>query len=191
MFKRLFGKKSEGVGDASAIPKADFSIALTHIGGAPELDFLLIEPSDEDMLRALDGWSWIDLTGLTAIAVSAFGEVFFQGKTGSIVQLDSIEGCKREVASSLSGFVAALLEPAGRDDLLLAGLIIGARNKGILLSPGECYDFKVAPILGGPMDVEHIQKLSFVVKLHIAGQLHEQVKDLSPGTRINRVEISD
>lgn len=191
MFKRLFAKKTASVDGASSTPHGNFSISLTHIGGAPELDFLLINPSDVDIVRALDGWTWIDLAGLTAIAVSAFGEVFFQGQTGAIIQLDSIEGSKREVANSLAEFVAALMEPAERDDLLLAGHIIGARNKGILLSPGECYDFKVAPILGGPMDVEHMQKLSFVVKLHIAGQLHEQVKDLPSGTRVNRIEIAD
>lgn len=46
-------------------------------------------------------------------------------------------------------------------------------------------------MLGCPMDVEHMHKLSFVVKVHIAGQLHEQVKDLPLGTRIDRIEITD
>ncbi|MEZ0243986.1 MAG: T6SS immunity protein Tdi1 domain-containing protein [Sphingomonas sp.] len=191
MFKRLFGGKSGGRSEASAAPLAPVSVALAHIGGTPELDFLLISPAEDDIVRALDGWHWIGLAGLTAIAVSAFGEVFFQDANGSILQLDTIEGKKRIVAGSLAEFTANLLEADRRDDLLLAGLIIGARNAGMLLSPGECYDFRVAPVLGGAMDVEHIEKLAFVVKLHIAGQLHEQVKDLPPGTRIDSVSISD
>ena len=70
-------------------------------------------------------------------------------------------------------------------------MVIGARLKGLLLDDGECYDFKIAPVLGGKMSSDEMQKLSFVVKVHIAGQLHEQVKDLPPGTRITSVSISD
>lgn len=175
-------RKNEDVGGVS--------VDLAPIGGPPEVAVLLIEVPDVDIIRALDGWKWLPLKGLTAIAVSAFGEVFFRDDTGSVHQIDTIEGKLSKVANSLPEFTAILQDEAGRDDLLFGGLVIGARNMGLVLDAGECYDFKLPPILGGQMDVAHMEKLSFVVKLDLAGQLHEQVKDLPPGTKINRVTIS-
>ncbi len=191
MFKRLFGGKSGGgsVPEPGSAPKGDFSVALADISG-PELDFLLIRPSDEDIARALDGWRWIGLAGLTAMAVSAFGEVFFQREDGAILHLDTLDGALAPVADSLSQWVANLNGPEHRDRLLLAGLVIAARSRGIVLAAGECYDFKLPPALGGATDVEQMHKQLFVVKSSIAGQLHEQIKDLPPGTPIDKIEIS-
>lgn len=186
MFKRLFGRKPGGNATGG-----DVSVELARIGGAPELEFLLIYPSPDDVRRGLDGWRWIGLAGLTVIAVSAFGEPFFQTGDGAIVQLDTLDGSKRVVADNLPAFAAALLEPEGRDELLLGGLVAAARSAGIVPAPGECYDFTHPPALGGAMDVAHMTTLSLVVKLDLAGQLHEQVKDLPPGTPVDRITIAD
>ncbi|MCW4463588.1 DUF1851 domain-containing protein [Sphingomonas sp. BT-65] len=166
------------------------SVELTSIGGPPELDYLFIEIPEVDVIRAIDGWKWLPLKGLTAIAVSAFGEVFLRDSAGVIHQIDTIEGKLSKAANSLPELAAMLQDAEARDNLLFAGLVIGARRRGLILEPGECYDFRLAPIVGGNMGVDEMQKLSFVVKLHIAGQLHEQVKDLPPGTRISNVNIS-
>jgi len=44
--------------------------------------------------------------------------------------------------------------------------------------------FKVAPVLGAAIAVENIEVMDFEVIVHIAGQLHRQVGDLPPGSRI-------
>ncbi|MDK2767624.1 MAG: DUF1851 domain-containing protein [Sphingomonas sp.] len=178
-----FSGKRKDAGDI------DLPVELISIGGPPELAHLFIDIPAVDILRGLDGWRWVGLSGLTAIAVSAFGEVFFRDDVGAIHQIDTIEGKLSKVAASLPDLTATLQDADARDSLLLGGLVIGARNRGLLLEPGECYDFKLAPIIGGKMDVSDMEKLSFVVKLHIAGQLHEQVKDLPPGTPIGKVTI--
>jgi len=165
-------------------------VELTAIGGLPELEALFIDIPAIDILRAIDAWKWLPIKGLTAIAVSAFGEVFLRDSDGAIHQIDTIEGKLTKVAKSLPQLTILLQDAEARDHLLFGGLVIGARNSGLILEPGECYDFKLAPVLGGKMGVEEMEKLSFVVKLHIAGQLHEQVKDLPPGTKINQVTIS-
>ena len=43
-----------------------------------------------------------------------------------------------------------------------------------------------APILGGELSVSNIQVIDFVVSINILGQLHRQVRDLPPGTRISK-----
>jgi hypothetical protein len=191
MFKRLFGKKTDAEPRPEARDDEGFSVDLVHIGGTPELEHLFISPSVEDVHRALDGWKWIGLTGLRAIAVSAFGEVFFQSADDTVLHLDTLEGRLSPVSRDLPEFIAKLLEAEHRDALLLGGLVMSARSRGMPLPPGHCYDFKLPPALGGAMDVDQIRTQLFVVKLDLAGQLHEQVKDLPPGTPIDKITISD
>jgi hypothetical protein len=167
------------------------AIELERIGGARELEWSLIEISETEIRQALDGWTWIGLDGLTVVAISAFGDLFVRSSDRAIHMLDTLEGKLKRVAPSLAGFAAQLQEPTIRDDWLLSGLVNAARNRGMLLEPGECYDFRVAPVIGGKMDLDSVHKLSFLVKVHLAGQLHQQVKDLPPGTRISGFTIAD
>lgn len=152
---------------------------------------LFIEPSTKDIWEALDGWKWIGLDGLEPGAVSAFGDIFFRAADGSVKLLDMIEGQMTQVSETWPALITQLNDPGRRDELLLAGLVTAAREQGLVLGTGECYDFEQPPVLGGEMSVEQINKTFFVVKVHIAGQIHRQVKDLPHGTKINKVTIGD
>lgn len=186
MFKHLFRGSRVKTPDSAACRPA----TLIAIGGHAELGFLFLAPSDEDIQRGLDAWRWLPISELAPIAVSVFGDVFFEGPQG-IVVLDTVEGKLVQVAGDAANLVALLQSEKARDNLLFAGLVISARERGLRLGPGECYDFKVAPILGGPIAAEEVYSISLVVKLHIAGQLHDQIKDLPDGTRISGFKISD
>ena len=159
--------------------------------GFAEAEFLFIRVSEADVKSALGAWRWLPLNGLTVFAVSAFGEVFLRHDTGRILYIDTIEGQLSDVANNMSEFTRMLSGDEMRDKVLLRGFVMSARTKGLCLDDGECYDFKIAPILGGPMDIDHVEKTSFIVKLDIAGQIHEQVKDLPPGTEISEIQIKD
>ncbi|MFD1987904.1 T6SS immunity protein Tdi1 domain-containing protein [Mesorhizobium newzealandense] len=156
-----------------------------------DLKFLFIEPSGKDVAEALDGWKWIGLDGREPTAVSAFGDIFFRASDGSIHLLDTIKGRLRPVSTNWDEFSALVQDADGQDDLLLAGLVRAARKNGLILKAGQCYDFQTPPVLGGKMSVEQMQTTFFVVKVHIAGQIHGQIKDLPPGTKINKVTIGN
>ena len=158
----------------------DLQILSQH----PETKHLFIHVSEADILSGLDAWKWLPLSGLSVLAVSAFGEVFLRNADGEIFQIDTIEGALSKRANSLADLTRALDAAETRDEILLAGLVMAARQMGLNLSDGECYDFKIAPVLGGPMDLDHVETTSFAVKLNLAGQIHEQVKDLPQGTEI-------
>lgn len=156
----------------------------------PAYASLFITVSDEDVRGALENWNWLPLAGLTVCAVSSFGEVFFQNADGVVFQIDTIEGKLSKVSDSVSDFKKLLMLEEERDKLLFAGFVYSMKRNGFFLESGECYDFKIPPILGGEFNIDNIEKTSFVVKLGIAGQIHRQVKDLPDGTEISEIKIS-
>jgi hypothetical protein len=155
-----------------------------------DLSKLAIHPADEDIVRALESWDWLKVSEFRPLLVTAFGDIFFDTPSG-IQFLDTIEGCLEPAVHDLNELSRLLSNSEGRDKWLLEGLVQGARDRGQILASDQCYDFKIAPILGGPMDADSVHGMSFVVKVNIAGQLHQQIRALPPGTRINKVTISD
>ncbi len=75
--------------------------------------------------------------------------------------------------------------PDRQDRYLLAGLAASAERRGIVPTATQVYGFKIAPALGGEMGVGNIEVIDFVVSVNILGQLHRQIRDLPPGTKIS------
>ncbi len=86
---------------------------------------------------------------------------------------------------------ASLATEGGQDQYLLAGLAIAAHQSDLVLSDEEVYSFKVPPMLGGQFKVSNMEASSFVVSTNIAGQIHNQLKDLPEGAQITGFNISD
>ncbi|MGR9053819.1 MAG: T6SS immunity protein Tdi1 domain-containing protein, partial [Gammaproteobacteria bacterium] len=119
---------------------------------------------------------------------TCFGDIFFDSDEG-IYFLDSLGGTFEKVASSKSELQGILNTEDGQDHFLMADLAIAAQENGLSLCEGECLDFKVSPILGGPLTVDNLHVMSFKVALDVAGQIMRQVKDLPPGTKIDKVTL--
>ena len=149
---------------------------------------LIVQQKPEDIEDALEAWDWLDFSNKTPFATTCFGDVFFESNEG-IYFLDSIGGSLDKVAASKSELQQILNTEDGQDHFLMAGLVALARDNGLILEEGECYDFKISPALSGQMDLSNMQKMSFKVSLHIAGQLMKQIKDLPPGTKITEVKL--
>lgn len=140
--------------------------------------------------RALESWSWIGVENKVPVLASLFGDVFLQDRQGYWF-LDSVEGTLTMVATTSAELHAQLdTTSEGQDRFLLGGLAMSAERLGILLQPNEVYDFKIPPVLGGKIGIDNIVKMDFVVSLNIAGQLHNQVRDLPPGTKIKGIQLT-
>lgn len=153
------------------------------------MDFTLDVPADE-LAAALDSWTWIGLGDKTPLFASLFGDVFLEDTQGCWY-LSQVEGTLTCAWPDRAALMAALETEAGQDEYLLAGLVIAARCAGVTLDPGQVYDFVPPPILGGAIGVESLQPMSFLVSVHIGGQLHDQVRHLEPGTPITGLRFED
>jgi hypothetical protein len=143
----------------------------------------------EQFAQGLESWQWIGIGAKTPRFTSPFGDVFFQAEDG-IWFLDTLEGSLLRPWGSTSALKADLNTASGQDRYLLAGLAASAEHQGLTPAPGQVYGFNIPPVLGGKLDLANIEVIDFVVGLHIAGQIHDQVRTLPPGTPISGVTIT-
>lgn len=146
--------------------------------------------SSEQFARALKAWSFISLAGKSPVFASLFGDVIFEAPDG-FWWLDTLEGELSHPWRNADELRAALNTPDGQDQYLLAGLAMAAHDRGLVLHDDQIYAFQNPPMLGGTFDVENITVMDFVVAVNLAGQLHEHVRELPPGTPITGFAISD
>jgi hypothetical protein len=145
--------------------------------------------SPEQYEQALDSWSWLDLAGKTPQFASLFGDLFLESPEGWWY-LDTIEGGLEQVWQTGAQLQAALNTPEGRDQYLLLGLAKEAERRGVSLAENEVYSLTPPPVLGGELDAANISALDFVVAVDLAGQIHDQVRKLPPGTPISGISIN-
>jgi hypothetical protein len=50
--------------------------------------------------------------------------------------------------------------------------------------PGQCYAFKILPVLGGSYSVDNIYVATISEYLTFTADIHYQIKDLPDGTKI-------
>lgn len=144
----------------------------------------------EQYTRGLESWRWLGLVGKAPVFASLFGDVFFRSSDG-FWWLDTLEGtltCPWVTADALR---AELNTPEGQDQYLLAGLAFGAAQQGIVPDATQVYDFTTPPVLGGAIDLDNLEVVDFVVSVNIAGQIHDQVRGLPPGTPISGISIAE
>jgi hypothetical protein len=144
----------------------------------------------EQFARGLEAWLWLGIDGKEPVFTSLFGDVFFRAPDG-FWWLDVLEGSLSRPWATVEALRADLETSEGQDHYLTGGLAMGADRRGIVLEAGQVYCFTAPPILGGAINVDNVGVLDFVVALSIAGQLHEQVRKLPPGTPVSGFSIAD
>jgi hypothetical protein len=142
--------------------------------------------SPETYARALDSWNWLPIASKAPVMASLFGDVFLQDWRGrrDYWFLSSLDATLTRAAGTAAELDAILATDEGQDDYLLGGLAMAADRRGLKLRPDEVYSFGIAPVLGGTFGAENIVVRLFVVSLNVAGQLHEQIRNIPPGTPI-------
>jgi hypothetical protein len=143
-------------------------------------------PSDE----LLEDWRWLVGAELQLWGVTKLGDAFLRDSAdGSIHFLDVIAGKVEQIAEDQSAFETAVARNENADRWLMPEIVDGQAILGMTPGPNECLSFKHPPVLGGQLDPDNFEPCHVVVHFSIAGQIHQQVKNLPPGTKIGRIKI--
>ncbi len=146
---------------------------------------------EQQYARALESWSWLDLDGKAPRFTSLFGDVFLEAADGAWWFLDTFEGQLVRRWESRAGLAAELDTEDGRDTCLLATLAMGAfHRRGLRLGADQVYAYAPPPIVTGSFEVDEIVVFDFVVVVNFAGQLHDRLRNESPGWRPSRFELA-
>jgi hypothetical protein len=139
----------------------------------------------EEVTRALDGWRWLEgVEGLHPWFASPFGDLFLLDDGDAVWYLDLVGGSVTRVWDDPASCEAEVGTDDGLDQYLLAGLAEAAAERGVVAGPSEVLTFTTPPVLGGEMTVENVSTIDFVVGVDIAGQIHQQMRELPPGTPV-------
>ena len=145
----------------------------------------VITPTREAIAQALDAWQWLPIGTRQPILVAAFGDIFFEGQDG-VWFLDTLEGNLNRVCTTRLELEKLLSTNEGENQYFLAGFVERAHREGMILTEGECYNFKLHPAVGGKLEYDNLEPRDFVVSVHIAGQIHDQNRRFPSGTKITR-----
>ncbi len=137
----------------------------------------------EQFGAALGSWGWVGLDGKAPVFASPFGDVFLESAEG-IWWLDTIQGELTCAWPDPAALEEDLRTEEGQNQFLLAWLAMAAEDRGLMPGADQVYGFVVPPVLSGELAVENVEVIDFVVSLNLAGQIHEQIRDLPPGTPI-------
>jgi hypothetical protein len=136
-------------------------------------------------------WGWLLPPSMKPTICTVFGDWFLTDYDGTIHHLDLLEGCVSRAADSRSHFENLLTNPDRVDSWFLPGFVVALEGRRILRSSGQCFGYKIHPILGGPIESSNLVLMEFHFWQLICSQLHEQIKKLPAGTRIVGCNVTD
>src|SRR5262249_20111432 len=103
--------------------------------------------------------------------------------------LDTGAGRLTEIAASLNEFQQLRQQPANAAEWFVPQLVGDILQRGVRLAPGQCFSYKLPPIVGGQMEPTNFEATNLLVHFSILGQINRQAKDLPDGTPIERFNV--
>ena len=151
---------------------------------------LTISLNGVDMDALLEDWSWAMPESVKPILVTAMGDVFAQGESGTVYFVDMVQGTVLPIAEDGASFESLLTDNDFVTRQLFPSRVVQLRAAGINLKPQQVYSYKKPLVLGGDDNIENVESTEVSVHVSIHGQVHRQVRDLPDGTPIDNIEIN-
>ena len=149
----------------------------------------LIDQSGKDWSELLSGWTEALPPPFTVWLVNRFGDVFAVFEDGSVHMLDVGIGVIQRLADNRDDFATQIDAGNNANHWLMIPLVDQCVAAGLTLSDGQCYGYKIPPILGGKYVVENVSPTKLSVHYSLLADIWRQTKDLPDGTRIRAVVI--
>jgi hypothetical protein len=144
----------------------------------------LIDPTGTDWPALLKPWAWRLPATFTLWLVNRFADLFIVLDDGSVHVLLTDCGELRRLAASRDHFAELIDQDDNADDWLLVPLVDDLVASGALLTPGQCYGFKVPPVIGGGYNLSNISPRDLREYLAFLADFYEQLKDVPDGTSV-------
>lgn len=158
---------------------------------AISIDDITVNFDHLDQSTILDSWGWLLGTSKFPILITAVGDVFVKDvRDGSVHFLRVGSGELCAIASDLEEFRSLLTDKDFVLDYFAVSAVIALKDAGIELGPRQIYSLKLPAVLGGKYVMENVIPTEILAHFTVSGQIHEQVKDLPPGTKISGFDIS-
>lgn len=154
------------------------------------LEDFLVKFDNSSADRLISDWIWLIGNDKTPILVSALGDVFLRNAKDNVFWLNVGEGTLDLVANGIEEFENKLKDIDQVNEWFMIDLIEELKNSGQELNDRQVYSYKKLPVLGGDYSADNFEATDIEVHFCFAGQIHKQVKDLPPGTKIENVNFT-
>jgi len=150
----------------------------------PRLTDYIIDHAAVDWAHVLTPWAWLLPPALTVWMMNRFGDLLVVFEDGSVHMLDVGGGSLTRLADNRDHFGTRLDEDNNANEWLMIPLVDALVASGMTLQPGECYSYRLLPVLGGDYTQANVKVLPIPSHYAALGPIHEKIKDLPDGTRV-------
>ena len=144
----------------------------------------LLDSEGIDWTRALATWRWLLPAEFTVWLANRFAELFLVVPDGSVYMLEVGAGTLTKLAESRDDFCTKIDDGNNANEWLMIPMVDRMIAAGFTLQPGQCYGFKISPVLGGEYDVENCAPITVWDYLRANGLIHEQIQNLPDGATV-------
>ena len=117
--------------------------------------------------------------------MNRFGDLFLVFEDGSVHMLDVGCGTLERLACTRDYFATKVDEDDNANYWFMIPLVDKLVAAGVTLGEGECYSYKQPPVLGGDYTIDNTCVLPIEEHFRALGSIHNQIKDLPDGTRVD------
>jgi hypothetical protein len=154
-----------------------------------DIKTLTIDLSQIDCDELLSDWRWLVDKSYTPLILTAMGDMFLTAENGSVYMLNLMDGRFEIIADSEEDFKNKLQDDDISSEWFLPEIVQANKTMGIVLKQNQCYGMEIPAFLSGKLEPDNIKPTDIYVYYSVTGQLLHQVKDMPPGTRIDKIKI--
>jgi hypothetical protein len=144
----------------------------------------LIDHAGFDWPQLLAGWARLLPREFTVLLMNRFGDLFLVYSDGTVHMLDVGGSTVDCVAASRDDFWTRINQDDNANQWLMIPLVDKLVAAGLTLGPGQCYGYKLPPVLGGTYSVENTAMLPITEHLAFSADLHEQLGSVPDGEQV-------
>ena len=147
----------------------------------------LIDQNEADWNAFLQSWAWLFPRSFTLWLVNRFADLFIVSDDASVNLLRSDIGTLTKIADSRDHFAELIDQNSNAEELLFIPLVDRCVEAGMPLAAGQCYAYKMLPVLGGKYELDNIYVAQLSEYIPFLADIHHQLRDLPDGTKVKIV----